>query len=79
MTNNDGAEAPDVRARENRRRLIGIAISLFFGIFASVMALLSYAERNETWPASVSGAGAAQPASAATLTPRGDRMGRRRD
>ena len=79
MTNNDGAEAADVRARENRRWLIGIGISLFFGIFASVMAFLSYAERNKIWPASVSGPGAAQPAAPATPAPRGDRKVRHRD
>ena len=79
MTNNDGAEARDVRARDNRRWLIGTGISLFFGIFASVMAFLSYAERSKVVPASVSGPGAAQPAASAAPAPRGDRKGRRRD
>jgi hypothetical protein len=34
-----------VDARDNRRWLIGLGISVAFGLFGVVMALLSYAER----------------------------------
>ncbi len=33
--------------RDHRRWLVGVGISLVFGIFSMVMALLSYSERSE--------------------------------
>jgi len=43
--------APDHAARDraaNRRWMIGLALSLVFGIFGAVMALLSYMDRDRT-------------------------------
>jgi hypothetical protein len=46
MPTDDSAQVPvDPSAHESRRWRIGIAISLFFGIFSAVMAFLSYADR----------------------------------
>jgi hypothetical protein len=44
MTNGDEPSA-GMTARDGRRWLIGIVISVVFGLFSGVMALLSYSER----------------------------------
>lgn len=54
-------------ALADRRWLIGIAISLVFGIFGAVMAVLSYTERNDA-PAPRPGP-AAPAATAVTSSP----------
>jgi hypothetical protein len=49
-------------ARDNRRWLIGVCISVTFGLFGVVMALLSYAHRSPPTPA-------AAPAARSPATP----------
>lgn len=44
-TNQDPFSAAD--ARDSRRWLIGVGISLAFGLFGVVMALLAYSEQNK--------------------------------
>jgi hypothetical protein len=67
----DDEQPPGPNPREDRRWLIGMAISLFFGLFGAVMALLNYSERTKT---PVTGVGAAPRAT----VDRGEK-GRRRD
>jgi hypothetical protein len=50
-----------IRSPESRRWLIGVAISIVFGVFGAVMALLSYAHRT----AAPDGAAAPAPSPAA--------------
>ena len=66
--------SPSIDAPENRRWLIGIAISLFFGIFGAVMAWLSYSDRTKAPPATVT-PGSKQSANPPTR-PRERRRGR---
>jgi len=61
MSTKEEETAPSTDALKNRRWLIGIGISVFFGLFGVVMALLSYSQKAKD-PAS--------PASTATLAPR---------
>lgn len=67
--------APTPDPRENRRWLVGIAISLLFGLFGAVMALLNYSDRAKP---SVPGAGAA-PHVPADRVEQGRRKERRRE
>ena len=61
MSTKDEETAPRTQAPENRRWLVGIGITVFFGLFGVVMALLSYSHRAND-PAS--------PAATATVAPR---------
>jgi hypothetical protein len=47
---NDSADhrVAELDARDNRRWLIGVCISVAFGLFGVVMALLSYSHRTST-------------------------------
>jgi len=47
MSTRPSEGSPSSDATENRRWLIGISISIVFGIFGVVMALLSYSERTK--------------------------------
>jgi hypothetical protein len=73
MTNGDDP-SDGIVARDSRRWLIGIVISVVFGLFSMVMALLSYSER--TTPA---GSPAAQPRPKAPATEPIKRDSTRRD
>jgi hypothetical protein len=73
MTNDDDPSAGIV-ARDGRRWLIGIVISVAFGLFSVVMALLSYSER--TKPAA---APAGEPRTKAPSTEPSRRDSTRRD
>jgi hypothetical protein len=42
----DAASRPEGDRTANRRWLIGISVTLVFGLFGAVMALLSYMDRN---------------------------------
>ena len=68
---------PVVDARDNRRWLIGVVISLVFGLFSMVMALLSYSEGTKPTAPPAAGTpkerGAAEPAKRGNA--RGDRRG----
>ena len=68
--------SPGIDAPEQRRWLIGIGISLLFGIFGVVMALLSYWERTK---ASAPPAGAVTAAPRTKATPATRERGRRHD
>ncbi len=48
MSNNQGDPFSAADARDSRRWLIGVGISLAFGLFGVVMALLAYSERSNT-------------------------------
>lgn len=52
MTSNADEPSPKPNSADNRRWLIGICISLAFGIFSAVMAWLNYADRTKATPAS---------------------------
>ena len=58
-------------ARDHRRWLIGLGITLAFGMFGVIMALLSYSERSRP------GASPAQPAAAPHAEPAKRTHGRR--
>lgn len=76
MGTDDDSHARTRHAADERRWLIGIGISVAFGLFGVVMALLSYSDR--TKPAAAPAATvvpAAQPAAA----PHGKGKGRGRD
>jgi hypothetical protein len=75
MSSTSDERAPARDPRESRRWLIGIAISVFFGLFGVVMALLSYSERGKP---SATGAGAA-PRGAVEPAQQGRRKDRRRE
>jgi hypothetical protein len=60
MSTKDKETAPGTRAPEGRRWLIGISISIVFGLFGVVMALLSYSQKAKD-PAS--------PAATSTVAP----------
>ena len=47
MSTDKDEAAACIEARDNRRWLIGIGISLVFGIFGVVMALMSYSLRSD--------------------------------
>ena len=47
MSNGDDESSSGVAARDNRRWLIGVGISIAFGLFSVVMALLSYSAKTE--------------------------------
>jgi hypothetical protein len=47
MSTNGDERSFTVHARDNRRWLIGIGISVVFGLFSMVMALLSYFARTK--------------------------------
>ena len=79
--------ASDDDARANRRWLIGIGITLAFGIFGAVMAILGYSSKS-TEPAAGPAATAAADAPAATPggggggegpAPRGHGKGKKQD
>lgn len=67
---NDSADrqAAFLEARDNRRWLIGVCISVAFGLFGVVMALLSYSRR--TPPAPAAGSTPAAHGPAANTPPR---------
>jgi len=46
MSDSSEQRRNDVDARDNRRWLIGVGISVGFGLFGVVMALLSYSHRS---------------------------------
>jgi hypothetical protein len=46
MSESDEQRSRELDARDNRRWLIGVGISVAFGMFGVVMALLSYAHRS---------------------------------
>lgn len=46
MSDSSEQRRNDVDARDNRRWLIGVGISVAFGLFGVVMALLSYSHRS---------------------------------
>jgi hypothetical protein len=54
MSDSSEQRSRELDARDNRRWLIGVGISVAFGIFGVVMALLSYAHRSS--PAAAPGA-----------------------
>lgn len=64
-TNRDESPSPAIdaaTAAANRRWIITICVSLVFGIFGAVMALLSYSGRAAPAPAAMTAAPAAAPA-----------------
>jgi hypothetical protein len=61
MSNEDDKASPSIGAPEQRRWLIGIGISLLFGIFGAVMALLNYSDRTKA---------SAPPVRTATVAPK---------
>jgi len=48
MTTNPNDPVSAAEARDNRRWLIGVGISVSFGLFGVVMALLAYSERTKS-------------------------------
>jgi hypothetical protein len=70
MTNGDDHRVSYLDARDNRRWLVGIAISVGFGLFGVVMALLSYSHRVAPAPAGAAAPAAHGPA-AEMSAPRG--------
>jgi hypothetical protein len=60
MTNDDDPSTGIV-ARDGRRWLIGIVISVVFGLFSVVMALLSYSEKTKPAVPSTKNAGTQAP------------------
>jgi hypothetical protein len=79
VSNDDDASQPERHRTASRRWMIGIVLSLVFGIFGAVMALLSYMDRNrqttvyrtgKSSPAAPAGTpGASPPAAPAVVTP----------
>jgi hypothetical protein len=63
MSDSSDERSRRLDARDNRRWLIGVGISVAFGLFGVVMALLSYAHR--TSPATPRAAAAPAPAARA--------------
>jgi hypothetical protein len=61
MSTKGDEASPAINAPEQRRWLIGIGISLLFGIFGAVMAVLSYSERTKA---------SAPPGGTVTVAPR---------
>jgi hypothetical protein len=47
MSSPGSEPSADSEARDHRRWLVGIGISLVFGLFSMIMALLSYSERDK--------------------------------
>ena len=74
-TNRD-ARPSGVDARDNRRWLIGVGISLVFGLFSMIMALLSYSA--DTKPTAPPGAKTPAERSADEPTRRGKARSERR-
>jgi hypothetical protein len=50
MSENNDEHTRKLDARDNRRWLIGVAISVAFGLFGVVMALLTYSHRTSRTP-----------------------------
>jgi hypothetical protein len=48
MSSSDSEPSRDGEARDHRRWLVGVGISLVFGLFSMVMALLSYSGRGKS-------------------------------
>jgi hypothetical protein len=70
MTKDDGVEAPlSPGLHESRRWAIGIAVSIFFGVFSAVMAFLSYADRTKPAAPGVRAPAAATAPAVTIVTP----------
>ncbi len=50
MSDSSEQRSRELDARDNRRWLIGVSISVAFGLFGVVMALLSYSHRSSATP-----------------------------
>ncbi len=50
MSDSSEQRSRELDARDNRRWLIGVSISVAFGLFGVVMALLSYSHRSSPAP-----------------------------
>jgi len=62
MSTDRDERSANLDARDNRRWFIGVGISVVFGLFGAVMALLSYSSRKPT----------TSPAPKTSPTPRGE-------
>jgi hypothetical protein len=68
VTNDDDHLVSNLDARDNRRWLIGVGISVGFGLFGVVMALLSYSQRTTSPSASAPAPAAHGPAASTPAT-----------
>jgi hypothetical protein len=78
VTTDKADTPPDARTIEARRWKIGIAISLFFGIFGAVMAFLNYSAGSKPAPPPTVSPTAAPPPAAAPAEPAGNGHGKGR-